>query len=250
MKKDYWRTVIDVIRRSTLVLIVLDARFPDETRNISIEKKIVELGKKFIYVINKVDLVDNDILKTKVKDLQPNVFVSSKFNLGTTILRKKIFQSIKKKPVYISVVGYPNTGKSSLINCLKQKKSTRVSPFAGLTRGVQKLKIGDGIYLIDTPGVIPLSAKSESIRAMTNIKNPENIKDIDLVAMEIIDKFVKKNPKRLEEFYKIKVQKTSEKTLDVISRKLNHLRKGGELDTDRTARKIIFDWQRGRLVLE
>ena len=194
MRKDYFHMVIDVIKRSNLVLIILDARFPDESRNLSIEKRILNLNKKFIYVLNKVDLVDKKILEEKTMNLEPKVFMSSKFNLGTKILRDKIYETVKKKPIYVSVVGYPNTGKSSLINCLKQKRSARVSPKAGLTRGIQKIRVSQGVYLIDTPGVIPLSVKGDSIRAITNIKNPENIKDIDLVAIDIINLFVKKNP--------------------------------------------------------
>lgn len=250
MKKDYFHIVIDVIKKSDLVLIVLDARFPDESRNIAIERKINSLNKKFIYILNKVDLVNETILKEKTKDLEPKVFMSSKFNLGTKMLRTEISESTKKRPIYVSVVGYPNTGKSALINCLKQKKAARVSPMSGLTRGIQKIKISEGIYLIDTPGVIPLSVKSDSRRAITNIKNPENIKDIDLVAMDIIDIFIKKNPKKLEKFYGVKIRKNSEKTLEAISKKLNHLKKLGELDIERTARKIIFDWQRGKLVID
>ncbi|MEK6953282.1 MAG: GTPase, partial [Nanoarchaeota archaeon] len=240
MKKDYFHTVIDVIKKSDLVLIVLDARFPDDSRNLAIERKINSLNKKFIYVLNKVDLINETILKEKTKNLQPKVFMSSKFNLGTKVLRREISESTKKRPIYVSVVGYPNTGKSFLINCLKQKRSAGVSPRAGFTKGIQKIKVSEGIYLIDTPGVIPRSVKDDAKRIMTNIKNIEGTKDIDMIAMEIITLFIKKNPSKLEKFYKIRIRKNSEKTLEAISKKLNHLKKHCELDIERTSRKIIL----------
>lgn|SRR3989344_6366908 len=248
-EKDYWKLVTRVINESELVLIVLDARFPNQTRNPELERKIIKMKKDFIYIINKADLVDKTELEKKTRHIEPKVLVSSKKNLGTTILRNKIFHLIKKRPITISVVGYPNTGKSSLINCLKQKRSAGVSSRSGFTRGKQLLKITEGIYLIDTPGVIPSSTRSETLKALTNIKNPETIKDPDLVAMKIINQFMKNNPQKLEDFYQIRVQDTLETTLEAISKRLNHLKKGGKLDTDRTAKKIITDWQRGKLLL-
>ena len=73
----------------------MDARFPEETRNLDIEKKIKRSGKKLIYVLNKSDLLDT-IIDNISLDFEPYVFVSSKKNLGTTKLRKLIFSLIEK----------------------------------------------------------------------------------------------------------------------------------------------------------
>src|SRR3989344_378475 len=154
----FWRVVNEVIRDSDVVLEVLDARFPEETRNKEIEEKIKKINqkgihKKLIYVLNKSDLVKEKFCNLEF-DFSPYVFVSAKNNLGTTRLRSLLKEEArKKKPLIVGILGYPNTGKSSLINALKQKRSAGVGAAPGFTRGLQKIKISRDIYLLDTPGV-------------------------------------------------------------------------------------------------
>ena len=64
-----------IIENSDIILEILDARFPQETRNIQFEEEIKQKGKKIIYVLNKSDLIINkkpDILK----ELFPYALVS------------------------------------------------------------------------------------------------------------------------------------------------------------------------------
>jgi len=93
------------------------------------------------------------------KSLSPKVFVSCKSRTGISELRDKIKQEAKKIEkegrVYVGVVGYPNTGKSSLINLLIGKMSAKTGADAGFTKGIQKLRLSEGICLLDSPGVIP-----------------------------------------------------------------------------------------------
>ena len=117
----YKTLVKDVIKKADVIMEILDARFPDETRNRDIEHEIVNLNKPFIIVINKCDLVSREkIKKTKIylSKAAPTVFVSSKDKSGTTILRHQILESacIKGRDILVGTLGYPNVGKSSVIN--------------------------------------------------------------------------------------------------------------------------------------
>ncbi len=247
----FWDVVNQVIREADVILEVIDARFITETRNKEIEDKVKIRKKKIIYILNKSDLIN--MLLEQVEhhlDGEDFVFVSAKNNLGTTILRTKL-RSIKKRPLIVGVLGYPNTGKSSLINVLKQKKSAKTASTPGFTRGLQKIKIETGIYLLDTPGVIPYKEKDELKHAIINIRSPSKIKNPEYVAEDILKIAIEKNPKLVESLYKIKI-KQDEEILDFLGRiamNFKWLKKGGLPNIDLVSRKIIEDWQKGILII-
>ena len=247
--KKYVPSIIDkVIENSDMVLQVLDSRFIEKTRNREIERKV----KNLIYVFNKSDLVNKNKLEEETQTLKPNVFFSSKEKKGYQNLKKLIkIQSkrLKKETINIGVLGYPNTGKSSLINFLSKKSSTKTSSEAGFTKGMQKIKISKGLYLIDTPGIIPIKEKlSTKIKDLT--KKPEigavtwdRAKNPELT----IHKLMKEYPNILEKYYKIDANGDSEFLIEKLGEKLNYMRKGNLIDDTRTAKKILKDWQEGKI---
>jgi len=249
MKKPFWKIVNEVIQKCDIILEVADARFPVESRNEELEKKVKRAGKKLIVVLNKCDLVSKDLLDKIKNKIPDSVFVSSKENLGTTILRKKILESTRGKDVVAGVVGYPNTGKSSLINMLKHSKATGTSSYAGFTKTKQFVRIDRKIVLIDTPGVLQYMERDESKLALLNAISPSNLKEPDMPAMEIIEKFANENPSALENFYGIELKGDACETLEEIALKMKKFRKKGEPDTDSASRKIVDDWQKGRISL-
>ena len=242
----FWSVVNEVIRRSDILLIVLDARFWEKTRNRELEEKIKRDKKKYIYVLNKSDLL-NEVVENIRLPLKHFVFVSAKENLGTTLLRQKLKKLSHKRPLHIGVVGYPNTGKSSLINTLLQRKAAPTSSTPGFTKGLQKLRFLVGVYLLDTPGVIPYGEDAELMHSLINVKDVNHIKDADVVAVEIIKYFLAEAPSHLKDCYGIEIVDDANQMFERIAQRLNILKKGGDLDLDKAARKIIMDWQRGKL---
>ncbi len=238
----FWRAVNKVIKDSDIVLEVLDARMIDETRNKEIEDKIKKEGKQIIYVINKCDLISQAHAEMKKKELFPCVFISSKERLGTKMLREKILRYANKEQVKVGVVGYPNVGKSSIINVLKGVGSAKTSPESGYTKGIQHVRMSNRILLIDTPGVIPYKEKDESKLGKIAAKNFDVIKDPEGVAIQVIEE----NPDFIRKTYGIKYDSDAEKTLEDIALKFNKLIKGGMPDTIQAAKIVLKDWQRGR----
>ena len=250
-KRQEYLTLADkVIDSSDIVLQVLDARFIESTRNAEIEESIKKKGKVLIYVINKSDLRD------KLEDLPtPYVIVSCKERKGVKQLRNKIKELaskiVKGGNVVVGVIGYPNTGKSSLINILIGKKSAGTGSEAGFTKGIQKLKLSENIVLLDSPGVIPkkeytttqlkLLFKHAKVgaRSYSQIKNPE----------EIITELINEFPGVLESFYKIDAKGDSEILLDTLGKRRNMFKRGGEVNVDQVSRLIIKDWQEGSIRL-
>ena len=247
--KNFWKIVNEVIAQSDIVLEVADARFPLESRNEELEKKVQRAGKKLIIVLNKCDLVSKDLLDKIKRQVPDSVFVSSKDNFGTTILRKKILAMAKKSEIVAGVVGYPNTGKSSIINILKHSAAAETSSQAGFTKGKRMVRVDKKLMLIDTPGVLQYREKDSSKLALLNAISASQVKEPDIAAAEIIEKFAKENPNAFEKFYGIEPGEDAYETLEEIGKRLRKFRKKGEIDIDSVSRKIIDDWQKGKLLL-
>jgi len=233
-------------------LQVLDARFIEETRNIGIEEQIKKQGKEIIYVLNKSDLVDK---QQKLNHLKPYVYVSAKKRIGIKDLRNKIKALAKKidmdgrERVHVGIIGYPNTGKSSLINILTGTSSAKTGAEAGFTKGMQKLRLTSDIVILDTPGVIPQIEYShvnlDAIKkhAKVGARTIDKIKDPEIVVAELM----KTNAKEIESYYGIDADGNSEVLVEEFGKKRKFLKKGGLVDEDRTCRLIITDWQEGRI---
>ena len=243
-----------VISEADIILEVLDARFIEKTRNVELENKIKSLGKVLIYIFNKSDLVDINKIKLEEDygDLKPSLFFSSTNRKGSATLVRMIkiqVKKIKKDAVNIGVIGYPNTGKSSMINLLAGRAVSRTSSEAGFTKGIQKIKIFSGVYLIDTPGIIPIEEKTYGNRkllakhAKIGATTWYKAKDPDVIVVEIMKEY----PGMLEAHYNIPADGDVEVLIEKLGRRLSYLKKGNEVDEDRTAKHILRQWQEGKI---
>ena len=254
----FWRIVDRVIDESDILLEVIDARMPDLTRNKKAENTIRRKRKFLIIVVNKSDLITKKMRMDFSRKFKSNevIFISCKYRIGISTLQEMISELAKKRQHWnytkVGVIGYPNTGKSSVINVLVGKSAAKTSPIAGFTRGVQLIRRGkSNIMFLDTPGVMPLDEKDETEQALMSAIDPNKLVNSDLAAMRIIQLFLDYNKKGLEKFYNLKIENddTFEILLEIGKRK-NFLRKGGKVDENRTALTIIRDWQIGNLLLE
>ncbi len=241
-----WRHVIHVLKEADIILEVLDSREPEKTRNQALEQKIRRLGKKLLYVLNKCDLADIEDLHTSKKCFSPAVFVSSTKHLGTSLLRKKINEMSRGKRVTVGVIGYPNVGKSSLINALAGRSAARTSAESGFTRGMQMIRVSQKIMLLDTPGI--LGRKDSFMLAKLGSVNYAKIKEPEGIALKIIAA----EPELVKKHYGIggreeQREEDGEEILEQLARKKGKLRKGGIPDTEAAARFLLKEWQEGKL---
>ncbi len=276
-RQEYPMLAKEVIFASDLVLEVLDARFIDETRNKELEEFAQAQGKKMIYVINKADLVK----EKNAPGIEPHVFVSTIVNTGRRELRDRIKIEAKRfakktnvdpleddehleiqkqgvgyrkflkvgKEVHVGIIGYPNVGKSSLINMLSGKGAARTSPRAGFTRGIQKVRFAPGILLLDTPGVMSDedAAASQSAHlkkhAIIGVRTYDSVKNPDFVVAEIMAE----NPGLFESHYRIDAKGDAEVLLSELGLRRGFLIKNGLADMDRAARLVLKEWQEGKI---
>jgi hypothetical protein len=255
--EDFWEIVEEVIRESDVVVEVLDARMPEETRNSKAERLVRLYRKPLIFVANKMDLISSRTMKKYQKLLRetaPCIFVSIRSHRGVTFLKRKIFEIAKKrsrgKVIKVGVIGYPNTGKSSLINALAGKRKAAVGSKPGVTRGLQWIGGGPNMRLTDTPGVIPMTEEDEVKKALIGVIDPPKLSDPEGVALEIVKIFLEGDKEILEKTYNIKIAEDEpEEILEKIALARNMLKKGGVVDVDRVCFTVINDWQKGKLLL-
>jgi len=244
----YFFQVKDVIRESDMLIEVVDARYPQESRNFELEHAIKKHGKSLLIVMTKADLVPESFLKRAsalISKTFPVVYISATKRHGT----RKLFDTIRKlrngKSVTIGVFGYPNVGKSSLINVLKGRHSAPTSPIPGYTKGRQLLRLEKNVMLIDTPGVAPLRGKKSLF--LKGAIGMHQVRDIQESVINLLNELVVKGAKKtIEEHYGLQLNDPAD-FLVSFADKYNFRLKGNKPDTRRAAEKIYTDWLHGRI---
>lgn len=249
--------VKEVIRVADIVLFVLDARNPEETRNHALEEEISAAGKYLVHVLNKADLITISAFPSAtLASLSYPVFVSYKSKVGLMKLRmrlKILAQKSRKKRgyehVHVGIIGYPNVGKSSIVNFLTHRKLAPASQQTGLTRGTQYARLGKDLMLIDSPGVLgteesnPYQRANTSKLALTAASSVDKIKDPALVVHHLLHD----HQQAMERYYQTESGGDAEVFLEALGQRWKILKKGGLIDEDKVARKIISEWQAGKI---
>jgi ribosome biogenesis GTPase A len=246
----FWVAAKHVINDADIILFVLDARMPEISLNEELKRFLYLKRKEIIFVYNKIDLIGENKLKELRKKYPDGAFVSGIKNIDVALLKKRL-QILRKElnleKARVGVVGYPNTGKSALINALAHRARATVAHYAGTTKGPQWVRVGPSLFIVDTPGVVQFDDRETKLGLLA-AKNPEKLKNPGRTALEVINMCLESNKKALEEFYKIKIDNESvEEILEMIGKKRGFLLKGGIVDENRTIKQVIQDWQRGRL---
>jgi nuclear GTP-binding protein len=173
--------------------------------------------------------------------------INNSFGKGSLIALLRQFSSLHsdRKQVSVGFIGYPNTGKSSIINTLRKKKVCTVAPIPGETKVWQYITLMKRIYLIDCPGVVPPNANDteedillRGVCRVENVHNPEQY--IPAVLRRV-------QPRHLERTYGIKYQEDYLDWLALLARQGGRLLKGGEADLDGVAKMVINDFLRGKI---
>ena len=115
------------------------------------------------------------------------------------------------------MIGYPNTGKSSLINVLRNKPlcATGNSPF--ITRSIQEVKVNSAVVVYDTPSVILAKVSNEnSLEAVRSAVQVDEIKNPAIIAEQILAKVGKEE---LLRHYRIANFESTEQMLQNVAQK-------------------------------
>lgn len=250
-----WNELYKVIDSSDVVLQVLDARDPMGTRSPHVEKYLREekTHKHLIFILNKVDLVPTwvtqrwvAILSKEVPTVAFHASLTHSFGKGSLInlLRQFAKLHVDKKQISVGFIGYPNTGKSSIINTLRSKKVCKVAPIAGETKVWQYITLMKRIYLIDCPGVVYPSAETDTEKVLKGVVRVELVQYPQDYIPAVLERV---RPEYMKKTYKIEEWTDHIDFLEKMARRSGKLLKRGEPDTGIVARMVLNDWQRGKL---
>jgi len=178
------------------------------------------------------------------------------FGKGSLIQLLRQFAQLHsdKKQISVGFIGYPNVGKSSVINTLKNNKVCRVAPVPGETKVWQYITLTRRIYLIDCPGIVPTSAKADTETA-TVLKGVVRVEALPTPSDHIAELMTRVKPIYLSRTYGVPLPDkndpskswTPEVFMDKLARMKGRLLKGGEPDLEAVAKIILSDWVRGRV---
>ena len=256
------RMMQENIKLIDLVIELVDARVPMSSRNPDID----ELGKNKarLILLNKSDLAEdkwNDAWSEYFREKGFSVVkVNSKKGGGIKSINGVIQEACKEKierdrkrgilnrPVRAMVVGIPNVGKSSLINRLIGKASTKTGDKPGVTRGKQWLRIKGDAELLDTPGILPPKFEDQTVAvklAYTGAIKDE-IMNTELLAYSLCDYLRDNYPNELCTRYKLDTVEGLKgyEVLEKIGKKRGFVISGGEIDMERAA-NMLLDELRG-----
>lgn len=173
--------------------------------------------------------------------------ITNSFGKGLLIQLLRQFSSLHsdRKQISVGFIGYPNTGKSSIINTLRKKKVCTVAPIPGETKIWQYITLMKRIYLIDCPGVVPPSNNDSEedilLRGVVRVENVEN-------PSQYIESVLRRTePRHVERLYEVQGYETATEFLELLGRKAGRLLKGGEPDVNGVAKMVLNDFIRGKL---
>ncbi|KPM39483.1 Nuclear GTP-binding protein NUG1 [Neonectria ditissima] len=305
-RKTYDKVFKNVVEQADVVLYVLDARDPEATRSREVERSIMAAasdGKRLILILNKVDLIPPKVLRDwlvylrryfptlplRASNAASNAHTFNHRDITVQSTSATLFKALKsfaatrqlKRAVSVGVIGYPNVGKSSVINALLSRMSGKGSSNsakacpagaeAGVTTSIRSVKIDSKLKLLDSPGVVFPSSSSTQSGGLVSLKNateahahlillnavpPKQIDD-PVPAVSLLLKRLGTSPElmqKLTNVYDIPALLPSrvdgDTTTDFlvqVARKRGRIGRGGIPNLNAAAMTVVTDWRDGRI---
>lgn len=244
------KEIKEILPQIDVVIEVCDARLPFSSENPMITE--IRGDKPLIKILNKSDLADAK--KTQIwldyLESQHNVkaIALTTENVATA---KSILSLIKKlvpnkdaegKQINAVIMGIPNVGKSTLINTLVGKAKAKVGNEPAVTKGQQRIKLAEGLYLFDTPGMLwpKIANENSGYRLAVSGAVKDTAFDHDDIAYFAAEYLLEVYPERLVERYKLdELPQHEEELIEAIGRKRSCVRSGGHVDMHKASVILI-----------
>ncbi|CAF1253875.1 unnamed protein product [Adineta steineri] len=279
-RKTFYREFKKVVDASDIIIEVLDARDPLGCRCPQVEEAVLTSGKnkKLILLLNKIDLIPRDNLdrwlkyfrnefptiafrsstqnqrhrlghiKESIKTCDEQLIKSSNKCFGASTLMNLLSNYCRKNDIKTSItvgiVGYPNVGKSSVINSLKRSQACETGSTPGVTKQMQTIKLDKLIKLFDSPGIVMSKETNPANLVLRNCIRIETIEN-PIPAIELLIHRCTKEQMMLQ--YNLSDFQDVNDFLLKMATKMGTLKKGGVPDINQAAQRVLSDWTNGKL---
>lgn len=259
------RMIEDNMKLVDGVCEIVDARIPYSSRNPDIDR--LSGTKPRLIIFNRIDQADPAVTalwRNYFKE-QGCAFLETDCKSGKgvkgfsgalrSILKQKIEEYAAKgqgsRPMRVMILGIPNVGKSTLINCVAKRKAAKASDRPGVTRGKQWITIDDRLELLDTPGILWPRFDSQEVGealAYTGAIRDE-IMDRETLAANLMLRLRAHYPGSIEQRYKFTPDPDANgfELLEMAAKKRGFLISGGEYDIERMAAILLDEFRSGKL---
>ena len=191
------------LEKVDLIIEVRDARIPLATSHPHLKKWIN--GKKHILVINRRDMISHKALKAWDEWFRKNgqtpwwsnaktgtgvqQIHEAAIRTGQELNERRNARGMRQRSIRALTLGFPNVGKSALINRLVKKKAVASSRKAGVTRTLQWVRLGQALDLLDAPGVLPPKLDDQQSALLLALCDDigQAAYDIELIAISFLN---------------------------------------------------------------
>lgn len=257
------RQMQEDIKLIDLLIELVDARVPLSSRNPDIDKLGANKGR--MVLLNKSDLADpkgNQAWIEYFKNQGITVLeINSRTGSGMKSIQNAVNEACKEKrerdkkrgiinrPIRAMVVGIPNVGKSTFINSYAGKACTKTGNKPGVTKGKQWIRLGKGLELLDTPGILWPKFEDQEVGmrlAFIGSINDEILIE-DELAMDLIKYLKDRYPLAIEKRFNIEESDDPVVTLEQIAKARRCYKKGQEIDYTKAASILMDEFRAGKL---
>jgi ribosome biogenesis GTPase A len=242
------RKIKDLLKQSNAIILVLDSRAPYSSMAFE-EFKFLKSRNNVLILLNKSDLADDEKTVEWKNFFFKKGFKVMPFSMKNPIKRKTIIDLLKVKDrlTKLMIMGIPNVGKSTILNYLAGRKSAQTANKAGVTRGIQWIRLDDTTLLLDTPGVLYANISNEDLFTKLFYIKAINVDKIDIVEFSCkLIEFLRNNyPDRLKKIFDSDLDPY--KYLTELSKEKKFFLKGSLPDLERAAFYIYNSTTNGKL---
>ncbi|MDD9890200.1 MAG: ribosome biogenesis GTPase YlqF [Gammaproteobacteria bacterium] len=248
-----------LVKRSDLVIELLDARMPNASRNPLLESIAATLPR--IFILNKSDLAKDSTTRDwqnyLARKTSTKCLINSIHNpLALKTLLNNIGELVKHNndpgdSLNLIIAGIPNVGKSSFLNSLCGRKVAKTGNEPAVTKGQQRIKLDANTYLIDTPGLLwPKLEDQEAaykLAALGTIRNTAI--DLEDVAWHMAEHLLNEQLEVLQSRYSFQDRPTVEQLYQFIGDATGAIGKGGTPNFRKVSETLLNDLRSGKLGL-
>lgn len=245
-----------------IVLEIIDARIPESSRNPMLDDILKD--KPRMIIMNKSDLADpkenqrwinkfkNEGIIALPMNSKEKINVGKIYDMARKILadkfRKYEEKEIENPIIRMMIVGVPNSGKSTFINNVANRKGARVGNRPGVTQTKQWIKTNSNLQLLDTPGVLwPKFDDRTGLHLSYTNAIKDEILNIEDLTLYFLRELAESYPENLKKRYGVDPTMEAIDIYEAIAKRRGAIIAGGDFDYTRTATIILNDFRTGKL---